>query len=190
MGRPIGSGVIYKEARTGVLIHFGNNLLKKIDEDAIKNKLSRVEYINALVVQADKERALLLARTFSGIKEQINLMMEDKKNEDKKYYECIKKLNRYIGNSSIQDVYERVELDDRGKGIIEKFRQKLLELKAKNSDFPNREHIEHWTELIYSEIQEISFDDGLRIRKPNVVKDAIKKEILNILKQKNDESEK
>lgn len=184
MGRPLGSGLIYKEARRGVMIYFGNDLLKNLDEIAKKNNLSRIEYINSLVVQGDSERALLLAKTYHGLKEQISLIIQDKKNEDKKYYDCIKKLNRFVTSTLMEDVYQKIEPDERCKNIFGKFKPKLDELKAKNADFPNKEQCEYWTELIFNEVRDITLDDGMRIKKPAIIKDIIKKMLLEFTKTK------
>ncbi len=183
MERKIGRPRVYSGERKGVIIYFGTELLKKIDETAKKNKLSRIEYINFLVVQGDDERVRMLGNMYSGIKEQLFLMAEEKETDDKKYYDCMKKLSSIIGNSIMADVYEPLLPDDRCRKIFDTFKPIILELKLKNPDFPTKEQLDYWVEKIYSEVQDITLDDGMRIRKPNVIKDLIKKMINDNSKQ-------
>lgn len=185
MARP----VTYKEPRRAITIYIDKQLSDKIDETARKNGISRIEYINALIVHGDEERAILLAKSYEALKKAVSSLSEMNREHGLKFEECVKKLKKYIGGGVAESIYCAIEPDDIAKEAFNRKRRNFTAVKDQNPDM-TPEQIEVWVGKLYVEMEKVAFEQGKVIKIKTLAKEMLKKLLLDDLNQINSEKEK
>lgn len=180
MGRPI----IYKEPRKDFLLKIPTTLYKELNKTAVASGISVTEFINALVVQGDKERALLLAKSYEGLRKTMSSMLAADKEHQAKFGECIKKLSSYIGGNISESIYCAVEPDEIAQTAFGRIREKFLIMKGKNTSLTAKQ-MDYWVEILYREMEKVGFERNKLIKNKTLAEKMLRKIITENAKTRN-----
>ncbi len=177
MARP----VIYKEPRKAITIYIDKLLADKLDEKAKKSNISRIEFINALIVQGDKERALVLAKSFSDLQKLVSELKKSNK-------DCERKLESVIGKNIHEAIYANVEPDVMAKKAFENIKEKNRNSFQKFIKLRDEEELpekikDYWIEKVFSEMEILAVAEGKPIKNATLPKLMIK---VLLLKKENE----
>lgn len=177
MARP----VIYKEPRKAITIYIDKLLADNLDEEAKKSGISRIEFINTLIVQGDKERALVLAKSFSDLQK----LVSELKNSNK---DCMQKLESVIGKNIHESIYACIEPDSVAKKAFENIKEKNKNsfkkfIKLRDEGEIPEKIKDYWIEKIFSEMEILAVAEGKPIKNVALPKLMIK---VLLLKKENE----
>ncbi len=178
MGRP-GRPKVYTEKRVPINLYLPEVVVNKLDEIAYERDISRTELIHSLIIQGDWEEAVLLAKNFKELKEQVRELLKVNKRYEE-YFSQIMNKNSFI------EIYSDIKIDD---NLIEFFKDRKIEKIVRNRYNPDGTLKEDAPPLklmidhIYERFEEYMIDKGKMIKNKHVVKYMIKKMIMEIDKK-------
>jgi gas vesicle protein len=172
---PAGRPITYKEPRKDILLKIDMLEYNKLREKAEKNKISITEFINALVMQGDEERALMLAKAFNDLMKEVSRWKDTNKS-------CEERLNKILGRNLSESIYTDLEPDENTRHAFASIKEKFLKVKKDNTILSS-EQIDIWINLTYEKAEEMMFDKGKAIKNKDIVKRMIKKLIFDALKK-------
>jgi len=177
MGRP-GRPRVYTEERQMISLYMPVALLERLDMIAEEQGITRTELINSILLQADMDEAISMAKNLRELKQQIAELLK----VNRQYEERLKK---FLEKNTIVDFYMDVKPDSHLKQFFREYEDRMIKVLrnryTKNGILKEgAPSIDDLTNTFYKLFEDYMLSRDKVIKYPNMVKKLIKRRLIEL----------